>query len=218
MKAKNKKLAQENYKQFSAFDGSDYIASEFALETIVNILDSFNITSVLELGLGIGSVSDTILKYNRLNKKEILYYGTENNVFCLDALKKNVKDFDKINLFSELKEIKNQKFDLIIVDGQDVSLSIIETYTKSNTIFYVEGDRSNQTEALKEIFPKSKHVNVITLRKNPEYAHGGNSTNNYLGGGQVIFKKPTSKMKYYFLKEKIRTFVIRKLRSYKKKV
>jgi len=218
MKAKNKKLARENYKQFSAFDGSDYIASEFALETIVDILDRFNITSVLELGMGIGSVSDTILKYNETNKKEILYYGTENNEFFLGALKKNVKDYDKINLFSELKEINSQKFNLIIVDGQDMSLNSIETYTKSNTIFFVEGDRSDQTKALKRIFPKSKHVNVITLRKNPPYAHGGNSTNNYIGGGQVIFKKPTSKMNYYFLKEKIRTFVIRKLRSYKKVV
>lgn len=215
MKPKNKKLARQNYKQFCGYEGSDYIASEFALETIVNIIDRFNVTSVLELGLGIGSVSDTILKYSELNKKEIIYSGTENNAFCLNALKKNVKDYDKINLFSELKEINNLKFDLIIVDGQDTSLSRIKTYAKLNTIFYVEGDRFEQAKTLKKIFPESKQVNVITLKKNPKHVHGGNSTNNYIGGGRVIFKKPTTKMKIYYIKEKIKTFVIRKRRSYK---
>lgn len=216
MKKALQQLARENYRKFCSYEGSDYIASEFALETILNIVEKFHVKSILELGLGIGAMSDTILKYSDQAKREIQYYGTENNEFCLDALKKNVESYDRIDLFSELKEVNDQRFDLIIVDGQDESLKNIEDFTKVNTIFYVEGDRSDQTKELKRIFPKSKHVNVITLRKNPVYAHGGNSTNNYIGGGQVIFRKAIGKKLYYFLKEKIQTFVIRKLRHYKK--
>ena len=86
-------LATQNYKRFCGLSGSEYIASEFAIETILKLLKKSKINSVLEIGLGIGSISDSILKYAKINNIDIKYTGTEKNQFCLIALKSNVEDY-----------------------------------------------------------------------------------------------------------------------------
>lgn len=65
---KNRDLAVFNCKRFCELDGSDYIASEFALETILKIKKKFNVHTILELGLG--SISDTVLKYAKKDDKK----------------------------------------------------------------------------------------------------------------------------------------------------
>ena len=138
---KNKDLTTQNYKRFCAFEGSDFIASEFALETILEIISVFKVHSVLELGLGIGSISDTVLKFSKKENKKISYVGTEKNEFCLNAIKKNIIDYDHVELYAELNEIKKKQFDLIIVDGYDATLQEIVAFCKKNTIIFIEGDR-----------------------------------------------------------------------------
>jgi spore coat polysaccharide biosynthesis predicted glycosyltransferase SpsG len=214
---KEKNLVVQNYFRFCELEGSEYIASEFALETILKIIRVFNVETILELGLGIGSICDTVLKHSKLNSKTISYFGTEKNEFCLDALKKNVSDFNQLELFSELNQIKNKKFDLIIIDGYDETLKNIISFCNKNTIVYIEGDRKSQTETIRQIFKKSKYVNVITLDKNRTYSHGCNDTKNYVGGGQLIFIDPTFIMKLFWFQQKVSTFVKNKIRTYRKK-
>jgi len=209
------KLVAENYKRFCAFEGSEYIASEFALDVILKIIDTYKVTEILEFGLGIGSISDTVLKYAKSNNRTIRYVGTEKNEFCLNALKNCVEDFHKIELYSELKEVKSQKFDFIIIDGYDDTLKEIVSYCKENTIIFIEGDRKGQTNAIKEIFPNNKYVNVITLMKNKPYAHGTCEPTSYMGGGQLLFINPTLAMKFDWFEQKVKTFVKRKIRVFK---
>lgn len=209
---KKKQLASLNYKRFCSLEGSDFIASEFALEVILNIIDRFQVKEILELGLGIGSISDTVLKHSASAKKGIHYVGTEKNEFCLNALKNNVLDFDKIELYSELKAIQNQKFDLIIIDGLDDSIRNVASYCKQNTIIFIEGDRKAQTDIMVDLFPKHKYVNVITLMKSKPYAHGTCSQSNYVGGGQLIFTNTNLSMKMYWFKQKVATFIKRRIR------
>ena len=102
---KYKDLVVQNYKQFCGLEGSEYIASEFALETILRVIKIFKVHTILELGLGIGSISDTVLKYSNVAHKKIGYVGTEKNEFCLEVLKKNVSHYDQIELFFELNQI-----------------------------------------------------------------------------------------------------------------
>lgn len=210
---KYKEIAFKNYKHFCSLEGSDYIASEFALQTILQLIKEFNVSSILELGLGIGSVSDTVFKFAKNCNLTIEYVGTEKNDFCLKALSRNVEDYKKIHLFSELNKIDNNKFEFIIIDGYDNSFDEIEKHCSKNCILYVEGDRAVQTVKLLDIFPKSLYVNVITLKKNPAYAHESRSVDSYIGGGQLIFTNPTVKMKFFWFKEKISTFIKRKLRD-----
>jgi spore coat polysaccharide biosynthesis predicted glycosyltransferase SpsG len=213
---KEKDLAVQNYKRFCELEGSEYIASEFALETLLRIIKTFKVNSILELGLGIGSISDTVLKYSKNESAKISYVGTEKNEFCLKALQKNVLEYNRIELFAELNQIKNKKFDLIIIDGYDDTLKEIIAFCKTHTIVFIEGDRKGQTEAIRQIFPKSKYVNVITLGKNKPYSHGGGNTKHYVGGGQLIFIDPTPKMKLFWFQQKAATFVKNKVRIYSK--
>lgn len=210
----NKNLITENYKRFCHFEGSQHIASEFALEIIIFLIEKYNIKNILELGLGIGSICDTVLKYAKQNNKSISYVGTESNEFCLNALKSNVDDYDKIELYPELKNISFMKFDLVIIDGQDSTFGKIKEYCKENAIIFIEGDRKEQTNDIKRIFPNNKHVNIITLAKSKPYAHGDCKTDAYIGGGQLIFINPTINQKRYWLEQKIKTYFKRKIRSF----
>jgi spore coat polysaccharide biosynthesis predicted glycosyltransferase SpsG len=212
-----KNLAIQNYKRFCAIEGSEYIASEFALETILKIIKKFHAKDILELGLGIGSISDTVLKYSNKERLKINYVGTEQNEFCLGALKENVLDYNQIELYNELNQIKDKKFDLIIIDGYEDTLKEVVTFCKKRTIIFIEGDRKGQTETIRQIFPKNKYVNVITLNKNKPYSHGGFDTNFYVGGGKLIFINPTLKMKLFWFQQKAASFFKNKIRTYKRK-
>ncbi|OCB76548.1 hypothetical protein [Flavobacterium crassostreae] len=212
-----KRIAVANYKKFCGLEGSQYIASEFALETILVLIEKFSLHTILELGLGIGSISDTVLQYFDPKKTNIAYFGTENNVFCLKALQTNVIAFNKLHLYSELNQIKNHTFDFIIIDGYDDCLNKIKNYCSKNAIIFIEGDRKLQKEIILNIFPKCKYVHVITLNKSKPYAHGENSIHNYVGGGQLIFTNPTAKMNLFWMQQKIKTFVKNKIRKYKSK-
>jgi spore coat polysaccharide biosynthesis predicted glycosyltransferase SpsG len=214
---KDKDLPVQNYKRFCGLEGSEYIASEFALETILKIIKIFKVNTILELGLGIGSISDTVLKYAKEAHKNIGYVGTEKNDFCLNALKSNVLDFDKIELYAELNQIQNKKFDLIIIDGYDDTLKEVVAFCEQSTIIFIEGDRKGQTETIRQIFPKNKYVNVITLNKNKSYSHGGGDTSRYVGGGQLIFINPTPTMKLFWFQQKVGTFIKNKVRLYREK-
>jgi spore coat polysaccharide biosynthesis predicted glycosyltransferase SpsG len=210
---KHRDLAVLNYKRFCGLEGSEYIASEFALETILRVIKIFKVHTILELGLGIGSISDTVLQYSKKASHTIGYVGTEKNDFCLNALKSNVLDFDKIELYAQLDQIKNKKFDLIIIDGYDDTLKEVIAFCKKSTIIFIEGDRKSQTKTIRQIFPKNKYVNVITLNKNKTYSHSGGYTNHYVGGGQLIFMNPTFRMKLFWFQQKVATFIINKLRT-----
>jgi hypothetical protein len=214
---KTEKLVEENYLRFCQLDGSDCIASEFALSTVLQLIRTYKVKTVLEIGLGIGSISDTVLKLSNGENLNIEYFGTEANEFCNVALTQNVRSIRDIHLFKKLSEISSEnKFDLIIIDGQDNQLKEIYKYCKKHSIIFIEGDRSPQRELVMSIFPKAKHVNVISLNKNKEYAHGLCETYHFVGGGQLIFTNPSFKMKFHYLKEKIRTYILRHLRKYRK--
>jgi hypothetical protein len=214
---KKEEIAIKNYKRFCNLKGNDYIASEFALETILRLINDFRITQILELGLGIGSISDTILRFSKENNLSIEYVGTEKNEFCLDVLPQNVEDYLKINLYSDLNQVGSKKFNLIIIDGSDDSIENIGEYCSKNAMIYIEGGREAQTKTMLTVFPKSLYVNVITLKKNPSYAHENRSVNSYIGGGQLIFVNPTIGMRFFWIKENILTFIKRRIRKINKK-
>lgn len=211
------KIAEEGYKKFSKAEGSDFIAGEFALKTILHLVDTFNVKQILELGLGIGSISDTVLNYAKKNNKEIHYTGTEANEFCLGQLPLNLEtNYQNLNLLKEASELEvESKYDLIIVDGSDDSLESIKDHVKQNSILYIEGYRIKQVNALRSLFPKSKYVEIISSYKPPEY--GVEPSDKWSGGGQLIFINPNTKQNIFWLKNKIRTsFVYKVVRKFKK--
>jgi hypothetical protein len=208
-----KHLALQNYKRFCEKEGSEYIASEFALAIILKLIKKYKVKSILEVGLGIGSISDTVLEFASQHHYPLLYVGTEANEFCLDALKKNVGNYDKIELYNSISSIMNRKFDLIIVDGSDSDFEKITNFCKADTIVFIEGDRTLQTKSIMEYFPTAKHVNLVTLDRNRTYAHGTSTPESYMGGGQLIFIDPEAGRKLFWFKEKVSTYIKRKIRG-----
>lgn len=212
MSTSPKRLAIENYKYFCSLEGNKHIATEYALECILTLIERFKVKNILELGMGIGAVTDSVLKYSELNEFELNYTGTENNDFCLSVLPKYVESFSKVTSYPELKDVPSQEFDLIIVDGSDGSIDDIRKYCSQNAILFIEGDRAPQTSKMMSLFPKHKFVHLITLKKFPKYCQEGTSVKSYIGGGKLIFVNPTMGMKLFWFQRKISTFLKYKLR------
>ena len=206
----------ETYKYFSNLEGNQHIASEFALKKIIDIVKNYNVKNVLELGLGIGSISYGILEFSMEYDKHIKYIGTESNGFCLEVLPKYLKNkYDKIQIFGELNEVPDdEKFDLIIIDGKDENLIKIKKMTSDRGVIVIEGDRQPQLEIVKNIFPNYLYTRVISNMHNPSY--GPFSSLTLVGGIQLIFVNPNFYQKINFLYYKICTAILYKLRVFKK--
>ena len=207
------KAAIDVYKKFSSFEGNQHIASEFALKSVLKLIVNFKVKKVLEIGLGIGCIVDAVLEFSN-EHGEIEYYGTESNDFCLEQLKQNVSQYNKIKLYSDVSKVSSsEKFDFIIIDGKDESLKYIQNLTHNNSIIFIEGGRAEQVALVKNYFPKAIHVQIISDYKNPAY--GPFDDSKWCSGGQLIFPTPNLSMKIYFWKEKIATYLKRKRRNNK---
>lgn len=209
---KHNEISDRIYKKFSEKDGNDHIAGDYALEKILRFITQYKCSKILEIGLGIGSISDAILNYAKSNSLKIDYTGTEANEFCLNALKQNVDDFEKINLYSSLDNIPvSSLYDLIIVDGSDEALSKIKKHCTKHAMIFIEGGRASQIKTIQQIFPNLYYVEVISNRKPPAY---GPFNQKWTGGGSLIAVNPTTSQKVSMFFEKVKTFTKRRLRKF----
>ncbi|XMO86568.1 hypothetical protein AAFN75_17425 [Algibacter sp. AS12] len=211
-----RRIAKINYLRFSAFEGSQHIASEFAIYKLLEVTKKFKRVSILEVGLGIGSISDTILTYK---KSEDLYYvGTENNAFCLESLKKNLneKSYNTLRILSGIDKVfeLRKKFDLAIIDGSDDNILSLANQLESDAIIAIEGDRITQVNDLKKVFPKAKFVHSISLRKNDP--NGVGIPWHWQGGIKLLFLNPTNSQLVYCFTEKLKTKLINMYRKFLK--
>ncbi len=192
---------KEAYKQFCLAEGNQHIASEFALLKLQKLVRNFQVKNVLEIGLGIGSIAGILLALN----KNLDYSGTEANEFCLKALGDNLKSANpRLKIYNSLNELsREQKFELIIIDGNDPDLNLTKGLISINGIIAVEGDRMPQQVILREIFPEHKYVHSISLSKNKNYSPF--PSEEWQGGLKIIFVNPTLKQYCWWFKEKIRT-------------
>lgn len=209
----NKDIAVGAFKYFSGLDGNQCIASEFALKTMVDIVDKYKVGNVFELGLGIGSIAYCIHDFGNKNNIKLNYIGTEANSFCLNALSQNLKEYYKeTRIFDTLKDVEiDRKFDLIIIDGIDENLLKIKNMITDKGIVIIEGDRIPQLNSIREIFPKALYTRVVSNYKSPDY--GPHPSNAYSSGLQLIFINPTLEQKIDFIFYKARNTIYYKLRG-----
>lgn len=201
---KNHEQQSSLYHSFCDAEGNQHIASEYAIGKINGLVEKFGVKRILEVGLGIGSISGIVLAVNR-NKPALAYNGTEANDFCLDALPENLKeDYSRLKIYSDLSDIpSDKKFDLIIIDGKDLNLQAIKGLISVNGILAIEGDRIPQQDSLQELFPDHKYVHCISSEKNNNYSPF--QATHWQGGLKVIFINPTGSQVLWWLREKIST-------------
>lgn len=206
-----KEISRETYRKFANVEGNQFIAGDYALEEILRYVQKFKIKNILEVGLGIGSISEAILNFSYDNNLNISYSGTEANDYCLTQLPLNVMMFNKINLYSYIADIpQGELFDFIIVDGGDSSLSEIKKYCATNAIIFIEGGRASQIETLRSIFPNFYQSEIISTRKPPAY---GPFHQKWTGGGTLIAVNPTIYQKAFIFTEKVKTYAKRRIRK-----
>lgn len=191
----------EIYRQFCHVEGNEHIASEFAILKMQEIIRNSEAKKILEVGLGIGSISGSLLKIN----PDLRYYGTESNQFCLNALKKNLgAQYQRLRLFKNVTELPEEiKFDLIIIDAHDENLIGLTSKLSPSGIIIIEGDRKFQNKILINQLPHSLFVHCISLKKNREYSPFGKY--NWQGGVKIIFSNPTRKQYRIWFMEKLKT-------------
>lgn len=195
-----KKLAGSYYK-FCLADGNQHIASEYAILKLQELIRRFKIKNVLEVGLGIGSIAGSLMAVNG----ELSYTGTEANAFCLESLPQNLGiNYERLRLFPDLGSVPgNTRFDLVIIDGRDTGLKNLKQLLTPGGIIVLEGDRLEQQEVIKEIFPRHRMVHAISLRKNNSYSPF--PAKEWQGGLKIIFINPSLGQYVWWMKEKLLT-------------
>ena len=210
----NQKIAANTYKYFSNLDGNQHIASEYALKKIIDIIEKYKIRNVLELGIGIGSISYCVLEFAKVKKRKIIYCGTESNEFCLGVLPQYLKSyFEHIKIFKNIDSIvSSKKFELIIIDGKEENLVKVKDLISNKGIIIIEGDRKPQLELIQSVLPRHKYVRLISNKFNLNYGPCSMYPTFYIGGIQLIFANPSFSQKTNYLFLKILTAIRYKLR------
>lgn len=192
------------YQEISIAEGSHYIASEYAISKVQELIKVFDCRSVLEVGLGIGSISKLVL-WQKRGDPSFVYHGTEANAFCLKKLPENLKvDYERLRIFQNIQQAeKGITYDLIIVDGADTNLALLKNLISKNGIIAIEGDRMPQLKYLREIFPDNSFCHSISITKNPKYSPFSDKA--WQNGLKIVFINPNRKQRLWRLKEKILT-------------
>ncbi|AVR43827.1 hypothetical protein C7S20_00255 [Christiangramia fulva] len=196
-----KAIAKEQYQKFSQADGSQFIASEYAIYGILKTVSIFQPGTILEAGVGIGTISDSILKAEFSFKPQV--YGTENNEFCLKQLSKNMgKNFSQLKLYPNIQALpEGLLLDLIIIDGIENELESLKKKMSKKCILLIEGDRKEQVKKLRSLFPKHKFATMVSVRKNSVYSK--KNPDEFKGGLKVIFTNPDFFQYLFWIKTKI---------------
>lgn len=211
-----KSIVEKYYKKFLTAEGNQYIAGMYAIERVIKLIDTYDIKRVLEVGGGIGTFSYVITKYAQQENKNIKYDLTEADAFCLTQIKKNFgEDIDKITIYNAIEDLNhNEKYDLIIIDGQDESMAKVKDMAATNAIIFIEGARESTLNKMDTLFPNNIRAESISLYKPKEGPHDPNL---WSTGGGLIFINPTMSQKLDAYTEKVYTSlkfrVLRKLKS-----
>jgi len=173
------------FDKYASKAGSDQIASRLALRILSELLEKYNPATILEIGSGIGTMTELIL--NKSPNSKIICY--EKNAWCVTQLKKNVDLSNAKILTSEIHLQSINKLELIIIDDfveKEILFTLIEKTQPS--IVFIEGHRRRQRLHVAETFIRLK-LN-FTLRN---YRKDKNSKK----GGCVIFVDKNSKYQKY---------------------
>ena len=144
------------YEKYKKMPGSQHIATDRALAYLSACLTIFKPKTVLELGSGIGTMTDAMLMHPY---RPNLLYAIEQNNFCQNALRSNLSHHDRScwQLITTIEELSaaniTEKIDMYVGDG---GFYLAEEMAGAHlgTVFFAEGDRKR----LRSIFADNLHA------------------------------------------------------------
>lgn len=105
--------ARKIHALFKSKEGSQHIGGIDAIKNIIDICTADKPKRILEMGSGIGTITWTLLKFS-----EGRIDGYESNPWCLDQLRKNLGQPDRLNIVESYRILPpHLEYDLVIVDG-----------------------------------------------------------------------------------------------------
>ena len=154
--------AKEIYELFSRKPGSEHIASEVSLQYLTACLRLFKPSRVLELGAGIGTITETVLSHPCAVSELV---STETDPYCLSVLRNNLRGpgLQRLTVVTTPSELSQLKFvaDMIIGDGGFYSSEELST-ARVGTIFFTEGRREKLRNAFtKELTAEGRTITFI---------------------------------------------------------
>ena len=184
--------AKEVFKTFAHKEGNEFIATEPALTGIGNTIRKNASKSILEVGIGIGTIPyfvSLLLKQQSITADAITYYGTEDHAYCIDQFQKNLVDISPKLHFTHIVNLSEipagVTFDFVIIDGGDLALQSIKEHAHNRTIIMVEGDRKNQRNILMQMFGDNVSTyGVVSNKTAPSYNPKGKGKKE---GGYTVF-------------------------------
>ena len=134
------RLAEQIHAKFQAREGAEQIASLWALEGLEAWLTDNPPERVLEVGAGIGTVSELLGHYCRLSEFVVC---VEDDPWCRTKWGHNVWPIPPAMHLYDKVPLYEQPFDLIVLDGPQMPPDGWHLLARGGTVF-VEGNRRGQ--------------------------------------------------------------------------
>ncbi|HCU90438.1 MAG TPA: hypothetical protein DGR97_10865 [Gammaproteobacteria bacterium] len=149
--------------------GSQHIATEFALAYLSALVRIIRPKYVLEIGAGIGTISQLLLDHpNKITRLAAI----EGNCFCIETLKTRFATAfkERFNLITDPTkiEIGEQYFDLIVIDG--LFESKLCDLLKKGSFCFVEGSRkSTRKVIIDKLENRNLAINFVNYNQGIRY-------------------------------------------------
>lgn len=206
---RHRRQARELHARFTERPGSQHIAGVFAIEVLLRELERRRPRAVIEIGAGIGTMTQAILDSPACPDR---FVTVEDHPFCLEQLELNLEGAqDRVQIVTTTDEIPPEEcFELALVDGGERSLGLLARLADRATIL-VEGDRGPQRAALEEGLHGVPHLTceVRTLQTDAQGV--------YLGGCTLIRVRPGLRDRLAWLRDRITTAWVYRIRALKQR-
>lgn len=177
------KLSASIFESYSNKIGSSQIATKRALEVLGKFLITEKPNVIFEIGSGIGTITNFIIRVPGSLQFINRYYSYENDEWCRKKFIENIQEaksltFVKFSNLQDLHEVFN--VDLYIIDDRITELDLSNILDKSNSKFdvFIEGHR----------FPQRRELTKYLRLKNIRFRYLGYTKKSGSYKGAVIFR------------------------------
>jgi len=130
-------FSRKLHEKYSAYDGSEQIALLYSLETLEELLKTRTPTHILELGGGIGTISELILV-----KSNAILEVIENNQFCRERMVQNLSELRKYKLIDNYQYLSGGSLaDMLVIDANNgiYNVSKLISLMPNIEVIFIEG-------------------------------------------------------------------------------
>lgn len=143
-------LADAIHARFGALNGSDQIASAFALAGMRWWLEHRQPSVVLEIGGGIGAASEMLRCW--AEDRPCLVVTVEDHPWCLEQWRRNVPPSFEVRLAVTAPP---WLWDFVVVDGPQVPKGLWEERLAPRAVIFAEGGRRDQRREIRDALKKA---------------------------------------------------------------